>query len=575
MPSPSARAADSSSPVAVTASGAPAETSITNNQTQGVDEGDIVKHRGDLLIILRRGRIFTVSIAGGRMRPVDQIDVTPPGSPPSTSDWYDEMLVTADRVIVIGYSYRRGGSDIYRFRIGPGGRLSFEDAYQLRSADYYSERNYASRMIGNELILYTPLPLSWQNDPMETMPAIRRWRAVDEDGDRRRGYQRIAQSTDIYVPAWRRDTEDARITTLHTVTRCDVTAPVFRCRAIGVLGTDSRTFYVSQTAVYVWTAQDPNASDSQRDAASLLYRMPLDPRARPTALGVRGTPIDQFSFREDAADGVLNVMVRSDGDGDAMWRASFTSGKLAFARLPLRAFGNGRSDADPRLYRMLPEPENSWSLHDRYAGAYLLYGAEGGSRSERTLFAVPVRGGPITRLPLRHGVDRIEALGSDALVVGSTDNNMTMTSIELTAGPRPRTGDIYVRREASEGENRSHGFFYRPDPDSPDGANGILGLPIMKAGASRYASLFRESASMLFLRRAERRLSPLGELDAAQTGIVDDGCTASCVDWYGNARPIFIGGRVFALLGYELVEGEVRGGAIREIGRTSFAPERR
>jgi hypothetical protein len=412
---------------------------------------------------------------------------------------------------------------------------------------------------------------------METMPAIRRWRAEDEDGDRRRGYQRIAQSTDIYVPAWRRDTEDARVTTLHTVTRCDVTAPVLRCRAIGVLGTDSRTFYVSQTAVYVWTAQDPNASDSQRDAASLLYRLPLSPRARPTALGVRGTPIDQFSFREDAADGVLNVMVRSDGDGDAMWRSSFTSGKLAFARLPLRAFGNGRGDADPRLYRMLPEPSNAWSLHDRYVGDYLLYGAEGsrGSNEGRTLFAVPLRGGPITRVRLSHGVDRIEALGADALVVGSNADDLTMTSVELTAGPRPRAGDVFVRPEASEGENRSHGFFYRPDPDSPDGANGILGLPIMKAGASRYASLFRESASMVYLRRAQRRLAPLGELDASQTGIVDDGCTASCVDWYGNARPIFVGDRVFALLGYELVEGDVRRGGIREIGRTSFAPEAR
>ena len=27
------------------------------------------------------------------------------------------------------------------------------------------------------------------------------------------------------------------------------------------------------------------------------------------------------------------------------------------------------------------------------------------------------------------------------------------------------------------------------------------------------------------------------------------------MDWYGNARPIFIGDRTFALLGYELVEG--------------------
>src|SRR5262245_37932067 len=33
--------------------------SITNNQHEGVDEGDIVKRAGDVLIVLRRGRLFT------------------------------------------------------------------------------------------------------------------------------------------------------------------------------------------------------------------------------------------------------------------------------------------------------------------------------------------------------------------------------------------------------------------------------------------------------------------------------------------------------------------------------------
>ena len=50
----------------------------------------------------------------------------------------------------------------------------------------------------------------------------------------------------------------------------------------------------------------------------------------------------------------------------------------------------------------------------------------------------------------------------------------------------------------------------------------------------------------------------------------------SCVDWYGNARPIFLGGRVFALLGYELVEGRLSGSGpreqIEERRRVSFAP---
>jgi hypothetical protein len=55
---------------------------------------------------------------------------------------------------------------------------------------------------------------------------------------------------------------------------------------------------------------------------------------------------------------------------------------------------------------------------------------------------------------------------------------------------------------------------------------------------------------------------------------VDDGCVASCVDWYGNARPLFLRGRIFALLGYELVEGDLRNGAVHEIRRVSFSPRR-
>jgi len=55
----------------------------------------------------------------------------------------------------------------------------------------------------------------------------------------------------------------------------------------------------------------------------------------------------------------------------------------------------------------------------------------------------------------------------------------------------------------------------------------------------------------------------------------DDGCIASCVDWYGNARPIFLGGRVFALMGYELVEGRMDGGEIETVRRVNFIPRTR
>ena len=65
---------------------------------------------------------------------------------------------------------------------------------------------------------------------------------------------------------------------------------------------------------------------------------------------------------------------------------------------------------------------------------------------------------------------------------------------------------------------------------------------------------------------------PAGELDAHAANASSDGCRASCVHWYGNARPILTVDRTFALMGYELVEGRIRKGRIREVGRLDFAP---
>lgn len=81
------------------------------------------------------------------------------------------------------------------------------------------------------------------------------------------------------------------------------------------------------------------------------------------------------------------------------------------------------------------------------------------------------------------------------------------------------------------------------------------------------------SAAVFYLRNRDLALAPAGELSASDDAGADDGCRASCVDWYGNARPIFIGDRVFALLGYELVEGRLAGERIVERRRTGFAPD--
>ena len=91
-----------------------------------------------------------------RAQPVSAVDAYAPDVDPSGT-WYDEMLVSGDTIAVIGYSYSRGGTEVNLFQIDSAGNLSYKSTYHLRSNDYYSSRNYASRLIGNKLIFYSPL----------------------------------------------------------------------------------------------------------------------------------------------------------------------------------------------------------------------------------------------------------------------------------------------------------------------------------------------------------------------------------------------------------------------------------
>ena len=167
----------------------------------------------------------------------------------------------------------------------------------------------------------------------------------------------------------------------------------------------------------------------------------------------------------------------------------------------------------------------------------------------------------------REGIGFIEQMGSNAVVIGTDGRNLHFTAIRLD-DEAPAIADNYVRENASQGELRSHGFFYKPDgPDS-----GTLGLPISRPARAGYRHLFESSAAILFLRNDGLHFEEAGELAARSERAVDDACRASCVDWYGNARPIFVRGRVLALLGYEIVEGAVDDGHMRELRRISYAP---
>lgn len=545
-PAPTA-AAESMSLDAVQVTGsrvAGTEESITNNQVQGVDEGDIVKRRGDFLIVLRRGRLFTVRIGGDQLRPVAMADAFGPDVDPGGA-WFDEMLVSDDTVAVIGYSYARGGTEVGLFDLDARGGLRYRATYQLRSHDYYSARNYASRLIGRMLVFYSPMHLHAHAPWHDALPAYRRWRG----GATPPSFRRMLPANRVYRGV--EDLDPDHSLALHTVSVCDLATREIACESTAVLGPAGRVFHVAEDAVYIWA--------TEAGAASGLFRLPLD-GAAPSRLRVHGGPVDQMGFLQ--RDGHLNVLVQREGRGEGMWQSGAGHGDLALLRVPLAAFGDLRARALSRHYRALPG-DGGWGLHNRFVGDWLVYGSGGWSdRAPQQAHAVRYAGSaPVQTFPLAQRLERIDALAGDAVLVGPSDADLLFTPLRLTG--RAALQAPFVQRNAAQGDDRTHGFFYRPD----DAATGVLGLPILRRDAQG-----EEDASVLYLRNRDLRLSRLGTLDARRARHAEDGCRASCVDWYGNARPIFVGERVFALLGYELVEGRIDGARIAERRRVDFTP---
>ena len=247
--------------------------------------------------------------------------------------------------------------------------------------------------------------------------------------------------------------------------------------------------------MYVWTAAWRRSQAA--GPASALFRIPLDGGA-PTALKVAGSPIDQFSFLE-GGDEHLNVLLRSNGRGEGMWAAEFNAGDYALLRVSLDRFSDGTDAAPADSYKRLPRPDGH-AIQSRYVGDHLLYGAGAGwRRPQRTLhshvYAVRYAGDAKAHaIPLAHGVDRIEALGANAVVIGTDGRDLHFTSVRLAQTPAAQ--DRYIRQDAAQGETRSHGFFYRAQGDDA----GLVGLPVIGAGRAAGRQLRHESAAVLFLR---------------------------------------------------------------------------
>lgn len=533
------------------AAGAPPTTvgdaSITNNQELGVDEGDIVKRMGDSLIVLRQGRLYAVDIsAPGHPRQTDGVDVAP--DPALNQDvWYDEALVHDDRVYVIGYRYSvalsgaadqswSGATEITSFRV-VGGRFERLASTFVESYDYFSGSNYASRLVDDHLVMYqvNGAWAGWDGErrPQPQVPRFLSWNAATQRFD---AGAPTFTPTDVYRPI-----EAPEYPVFHAAMRCSLPDDGgLTCTTRALLGDGGSEHYVSSSRVYLWTDD-------------LVYAITLSDQTA-SAHSAKGYPADQFAFAE--RNDTLHVIVSDD------------ESNVSRLSLSLAAFDDqGRQSLDG-LSQPLGE---GWVTAQRWVGDTALVAisesveddamikplaedaddaASSSSNLEpyrdlehHSLLAATIGSEPVRR-DTAAPVSRIEALDSGrALTVAADETGTTVDVIDAPSAAVIGSTRIDGSREA---ESRSHAFSFN--------GTDLLGLPVL--GPTVDWDRGGASYVMFFALNPDGALAPAGAVNSSG---VPTHCTTSCTDWYGNTRPIFTAGRVFALMGSELVEANVSG----------------
>ena len=523
-------------------------------EVAGVDAGDLVQAVGDHLVILRRGRLYSVATAGDQLRTVDVVDAFPPGAV-ALRDWSEQMFAVGDMVAVVAFSAARGGTEISRFRVSPSGELSWVDTHQLHRGE--SRHSATARLVDGRLVFHTAAEFDREGggDLLRVLPRVDRWTAE--------GFvpgERLVDAGEVHVPTPLKALGGGKLS-MEAVTHCDIAGPAFACDAVAALAPRRQEMHIAADATYVWTNR---AGDWSLTDPAWIYRIPHDGGA-PAAIQVFGFPAHAAGFGVTPDGNHLQVLVKRPREGDEGDAPDFMLGRPALLRVDLDQFGDGSRAAPEADYLPLPGEPDVVVRAAAMPDSALLFSQKAWNPGDHPARLVAVAAhtataGIVGEAPY---FNRITPAGSDAVVAGAS-SGLPFNVVDLDAAGGPVMGPPYVQTGTSEAETRNHAFRYRPDADAPDGERGLLALPV---GAAL------TPLDILFLRRDGLELSEAGRLSSTRRAMADDGCRASCAAWYRNARAVFIGERIFALLGYELVEGEMTpDGRLREVRRLDFAP---
>jgi len=547
--------------------------SITNNQEEGVDEGDIVKRVGDHIILLRRGRLFSFALSTelSTLGAIDYFDLAFKAEEDDT--WYDEILKYGNRIVLLGYNFDVDSSIVRLFEIGMDGSINEGPSYFFKSSDYYSGNNYGTRLIGSDLIFYTSRKLGTDNQQVVAGEIV--------------SGEFVVSGTLISDETVYRPVQSSNDPIVHTVARCPIGAPIFQCTATSVVGPEVRNFYVSSNAIYLWMDSKAKAFDFllmnnatirkaarvMRDAPnppeeySVLYRIPFD-SGKPGVVEVRGYPANQFSFREH--NQLIQVLTYRDIEEQELDLVNLIT-------VPLFQFDTDLYPLEAHQYERLPS-SHGFVRTNRFIGDFLLYidTTESFDELETHVFVKNLNSqiGP-ERLRINHTVDRIEPVGDLGVLIGDDDSSrLGVTAIR--PGISSQLGQTSWLSRASEADRRSHAFNFQRD-----NAMDVIAFPVTYVPEGEkhedYRTWDAKSVHMTYLGLTpDLAFQKLGEL-VSRSSDEEDNCEVSCTDWYGDSRPFFDGGRFYALLGYELIEGYLSGARLFESGRAdglSLLPKR-
>lgn len=573
--------------IAVTAAKA-AAPNITNVQSVGVDEGDIVKQIGDYFLVLQDGRLFAVNTKS--MQLTDRIDAyrRDADGEPIGADWYDEMLVQDDHVLVTAYSYADSATELSVFRLDQAsGKLARLGVFLISSDDYYDSDNYATRIVGDRLVLYAPYELDALRD-RASRPVIRRWLGPKTREDAQGKGTPLIDARRLYWPVMRTGEP-----TIHTVSVCPLGAIAtrdLRCETTGFVAPAAVQMFVSPRNVYLWATTVEEAPTWRFDDCAKQDTTPPRPAARdvppgvvyrvpvfggdPSLLPIRGGVFDQFSMDENR--GSFRALARwTSAKCDAEWEDPV---EVALLDEPGTAFTTTYRESSGREFRAVPAPGKRM-VENRFVEDWLVYGgrdgwggyppdADEGPQAARAV-AIPLRHPERAQvLEPGHEFVRVERVGNDVVMNGYRDpEGLRVTLLKL--GNDARIGSQLFLKGRFESEGRSHAFNSTVNPD----ASGIMGIPTVQSEGQSGRWWWRSQGSDIsFLSfDSSGHLASLGALpgkDEDETKVAGGyACEVSCIDWYGNSRPIFSEGRIFGLIATELVEARVAAGKIEEKAR--------